>query len=440
MKIAFCLHHFLPGYIGGTEIYILNLAKQLIKAHNDVVVIIPNPGIEITEEYYYEEIRIIKYAENSTEDRGMILGNTKPEGLGKFAEILVKENPSLVHFHELAPGRGPCRFHVEKVKELLIPIVITFHVPFYTCFKGTLIYKATEKCDGEIKIDKCTACIYHYKNITGFKATLLNTLATNLFKANINATFLNNPVGTAIGFPFVVNKIKNDLLYYAASAEKIIVIAEWYKQVLRLNKVPAEKIVFIQQGLSTGSFNKPAAIDVSLPIRVVYIGRITPLKGLHLLIDAILQLPVEKICLSIYGLETEDDYVVSLKNKTRAIENITWHGRISPATVVPALSSYHLLCLPSAFEMSPLVIQEAFAAGIPVIASDVNGNAEQIKDGINGWLFSTNDSGNLKDKLSALVNNTSLIDSAKKQLPILNTFEEVGNAHQTLYGGILKDF
>lgn len=42
-------------------------------------------------------------------------------------------------------------------------------------------------------------------------------------------------------------------------------------------------------------------------------------------------------------------------------------------------------------EMSPLVIQEAFAARLPVIASNVYGNAEQITHGENGLLFNFND-------------------------------------------------
>jgi hypothetical protein len=60
MKLVFCLHHFLPEFVGGTEIYVANLAKQLVQKGNQVVVIIPNLGTNSTDEYFHEGIRVIK--------------------------------------------------------------------------------------------------------------------------------------------------------------------------------------------------------------------------------------------------------------------------------------------------------------------------------------------------------------------------------------------
>lgn len=440
MKIILCLHHFLPEYVGGTEIYTFNLAKQLIQKNIDVLIVVPNLGEDTTTEYLYEGIKVIKYAENSIEDRSMILGKKKPDGLEVFADIIKSECPSLVHFHELAPGRGFNIFHVEKVYDLRIPLVITFHVPFYTCFKGSLIYKEDTACDGTIEIEKCTTCIYHQKGIKGLKASLFTKAAMGLFNLNINTTRLNNSVGTALGFPFVINKIKSDLLRLSFFAERIVVIADWYKQVLERNKIPAEKITFIKQGLTGQKHETMTPLEVALPIRVVYMGRITHLKGFHLLIDAILKLPSSKISLDIYGLETEDEYVVSCKGKTKHARNIAWKGRVDTSKVIPVLSTYHLLCVPSAFEMSPLVIQEAFAAGIPVLASDVPGNVEQIEDGENGWLFKSNNSADLKSKLEGFIADKTLIENAKKKLPELNTFKEVGNDHEALYHSIVENY
>jgi glycosyltransferase involved in cell wall biosynthesis len=68
--------------------------------------------------------------------------------------------------------------------------------------------------------------------------------------------------------------------------------------------------------------------------------------------------------------------------------------------------------------MSPLVIKEAFAAGIPVLASNVYGNAEQINDGKNGWLFKFNDSDALKTKLQQLIDDPFLVEIAQKNLEL----------------------
>ena len=439
MKIAFCLHHFLPTHIAGTEIYVFNLAVHLKAMGVDTLVIIPNLGSDSNEEYEHDGIRVIKYAENSVEDRAMILGKTRPDGLSRFVTVLKDEQPDVVHFHELAPGRGFNIFHVKAVHQLQVPVVLTFHLSGYTCFKGSLMYKDIIKCDGQIKIRRCTECVYQSKKITGIKGQVLTATAMSLFKTGINTTVLNNSIATAFGFPFVISKIKNDLLKLTDIAEKIIVLANWYKVVLEKNGVATEKLVYIKQGLTNSPPKAPSNAGIILPLKIVFIGRISPLKGLHLLIDAINELPEEKISLYIYGHETGDGYVAECKQKSASKKNIHWMGAISPPDVIATLSRYHLLCLPSTFsEMSPLVIREAFAAGLPVLASDVYGNAEQIENGVNGWLFRFKDSIDLQTKIQMLITDPSLVQVAKQHLPSPFLFKQVAAMQLKVYEGILK--
>ena len=87
--------------------------------------------------------------------------------------------------------------------------------------------------------------------------------------------------------------------------------------------------------------------------------------------------------------------------------------------------------------MSPLVIQESFAAGIPVLASDIYGNAEQVIDNVNGWLFKFNDSKHLKMKLQQLIDDPERIRSAKQNLPAIRSFKEVAAEYEKLYNNIL---
>lgn len=438
MKIIICLHHFLPEVVGGTEIYTLCLAHHLKKLGVEAMILIPNLGNPLTNEYEYEEIRIIRYAENSVEDRKMIMGKKAPDGLGGFAEILKNENPDIIHFHELAPGRGINIFHVEKAHELNIPIVLTFHLAAYTCFKGSLIYKEIKKCDGIIKIKRCTDCVYHAKNITGVKAKFLSNIAVSLFNLGINPTALNSTIGTALGFPFVINKIKNDLLRFARLAEKIVVLSDWYKDVVEKNGIGTEKLVFMKQGLTSKSQKHINAIKVSYPLKIVFLGRIARMKGLHLLIEAVCKIPEEKISLYIYGPELDDHYARECRKKSVSKINIFWQGTIPSEDVIPTLSNYHLLCLPSYFEMSALVVQEAFAAGLPILASDVYGNAEQITDGVNGWLFRFKDGDHLLEKLKLLINDLSSIEAARLHLPAPGMFKEIATEHFKLYKEIIQ--
>ena len=439
MKILFCLHHFLPEHVAGTEIYTLRLAQNLQLLGNEVVVVIPNFGSIHTIEYQFESIRIIKYSEVTISDRDIIMGKKQPEGLKDFANVLLAEQPDVIHFHELSPGRGINVFHVQKAAELHFSVVLTFHLASYSCFKGSLVYKDETRCDGIVKIKRCTECVYQSKNITGAKAKLLINSALALYYLNINPTILNSTLGTALGFPFVIQKIKKDLFTLSHLAKKIVVLTNWYKDVLERNGIPPEKLKFIEQGLTNEIPENILDTAIDLPLRVVFIGRISEVKGLHILIDAICNLPEDKISLYIYGPETEKGYAEICKQKTVAKKNVHWLGPIAPDKVIITLSQYHLLCLPSAFEMSPLVIKEAFAAGLPVIASRVYGNEEQIIDGTNGWLFHLKDSNDLTEKLKLLIADLSLIEKAKLVLPTSNTFSNIASEHIKMYSEILNE-
>jgi glycosyltransferase involved in cell wall biosynthesis len=369
----------------------------------------------------------------------MIMGKQKPTGLQAFSDILKREEPDIIHFHEISPGRGINIFHVEQANLLKIPIVLTFHLSGYSCIKGSLIYKDERKCDGLINTERCTSCVYHSKNISGIKEKFLSKLSHALFKRGIDLTNLNSTIGTALGFPFVIDKIKNDLLKLAFLAENIVVLTKWYKDILLKNGVPSDKLIFIKQGVTNEQKPQLIHANCELPLQVVFIGRISPLKGLHLLITAICDIPADKISLFIYGQETEDGYLLDCKQLSKGKNNIHWMGVIPSTDVIKTLSKYHMLCLPSTFsEMSPLVIQEAFAAGLPVLASDVYGNAEQIKVGINGWLFRFNDSNDLADKLKYLIDDLKLIETAKDGIPNTNSFSNVSKMYLDLYLEILS--
>ena len=88
--------------------------------------------------------------------------------------------------------------------------------------------------------------------------------------------------------------------------------------------------------------------------------------------------------------------------------------------------------------MGPFVLKEAFAAGVPVLASDVYGNAEQITDGENGWLFKFKNVEDLKKRIEKLIKHPLLIYKENLIIPAVKTFETVADEHVTLYEKILS--
>lgn len=440
MKIIHCLNHFIPEQIGGTEIYILSLAKSLLAHRAESVVLIPNYGFTTNEVYFVEGIKVVKYAEPSLVSRSLIMGKAKPLGVEAFTELLLEEAPAVVHFHTIGNSIGITLHHLVAARALGFKTVITFHLSGYSCKTGNLMYKDEVVCDGYIDIRRCTACVYAVKQMVPIKQRLLLSTAMLAYKLNYDTTNWASTLGTAIGFPFVIEHLKETLVAIVAHCDKAVVLTQWYKKVLLLNDIPEDKLVLISQGLPVQEYHPLQQVTDEWPavIKLVFIGRIMEEKGLHLLIAAVQQSAPSAISLDIFAQPNDSAYAKALKNITAANLNISWKGLLAPGIVVATLAAYDVLCLPSIVcEMSPLVIQEAFAAGIPVIASNVYGNQEQVSDGINGWLFNFNDSNDLKIKLQMLIDNPMMIEEAKQMIPAIKTFDVVAQEYIGVYKNVL---
>lgn len=423
--------------VAGTEIYVLSLAKAMQKKGYEVLVLIPNYGRNIDESYIHQNIRVVKFAESTVLNRKLIVGKTIPEGVNNFSKILQIENPTIIHFHTVGGSNGVSLHHVRAAKQTTAKLVSTLHLAGYSCKTNNLLYKKKEPCNGYIDVLKCTKCVYAEKNLGVLKTNVLYAAATMAYKFNYDPSNWDNTIGTAIGFPFIIKKLKNDLAELFDLSAKVVVLTKWYKKVIELNGISPNKIQFISQGLAGLTSSSKANNNTDL-LKLVFVGRINSSKGLHLLLQAMSKISSEKIALDIFGPLSDEQYANEWKIFSSSIKNVRWMGIIEPSEIVNTLVNYSALCLPSVIcEMSPLVIQEAYAAGIPVVASNVYGNAEQIIDGKNGWLFNFNDINDLKNKLQQLINDPLLIEKASQHILPVKSFEKVADEHEILYKEII---
>ena len=82
--------------------------------------------------------------------------------------------------------------------------------------------------------------------------------------------------------------------------------------------------------------------------------------------------------------------------------------------IVSMYQASNVYVLPSYREGLPLTIFEAFASGLPVVASPVNGIPYEMKDGINGFFVDYGDIKNLKDKILLMLSDKKLATKISK--------------------------
>ena len=438
MKIIHCLNHFLPQQVAGTEVYAWALCKQLQEMGCDVSILIPNYDSTEPADYFYDDLKIHKYAEPSIVDRELITGQRQVDGLINFLDYLKSEKPDIIHFHELAGSNGIGVAHFEAAKSTGAKIVFTMHLSGITCHTGTLMFENKTLCDGKIIESRCAYCALVRRTGSITKAKVLSAAASPLYNAGINLMEWQSSLGTALSYPFIIQKLKNDLVRIYEACDMMIPITDWYANILKLNGVPNDKLKVIKQALPFVSHNSTEKEKRPLkPLKIIFVGRIDELKGITLMLNAIMEIPSADIQLDIYGSGPDANYISSCKTLTGQNSNISWMGKLSQPDVIKTMMQYDALILPSMFsEMSPLVIQEAFAAGIPVIGSNVYGIEEQVKDGVNGLLFEFGNKESLLGVLRLLIDDHLFLDRLSVNIAAPNNFKEVAMETMIMYRSV----
>jgi glycosyltransferase involved in cell wall biosynthesis len=93
-----------------------------------------------------------------------------------------------------------------------------------------------------------------------------------------------------------------------------------------------------------------------------------------------------------------------------------------------------VLVFPSVwYENYPQVLQEAFASGTPVIASDIGALPELVHDGKNGRLFTPGDAIDLRDKMQSFIDCPDLIRIFGQNSQSVRSIQEEATALERIY-------
>ncbi len=153
----------------------------------------------------------------------------------------------------------------------------------------------------------------------------------------------------------------------------------------------------------TGTETLPPANKTT--IDVVYVGQLVRRKGLDLLFAAMEPLFTDYGSLNLHligsgDMQSELEDWVRVRNLSGRIK---FEGTLNPRQVTERISRADMLALPSRWDGWGLVVNEALMAGVPVIVSDMCGAADVVRNGVNGYIFRSEDVPDLRDKLKTFL-------------------------------------
>jgi glycosyltransferase involved in cell wall biosynthesis len=164
--------------------------------------------------------------------------------------------------------------------------------------------------------------------------------------------------------------------------------------------------------------------------RVLYVGRLSPVKGVQYLIRAMKQVhdTIPDAKLIIIGHGRERKMLETLSKELGIQKHVQFSGEVPHEKVLSFMQQADVFVLPSLSEGFPMVIVEALACGLPVVASRVGGMPEIITNDTNGYLVEAKDAEALAEKILVLLQDEKLrkkISDNNKELVKKYTWENV---------------
>jgi glycosyltransferase involved in cell wall biosynthesis len=191
-------------------------------------------------------------------------------------------------------------------------------------------------------------------------------------------------------------------------ASRVLAVAATVHQALD-GIVDARRLELLRNGVDLDRFRPSAASDPDGPPKVLFVGVLTPRKGVLDLFEASDRLRGRGVEHELWlAGGTPDEGGDAEQQVTQAAPAWTrWLGRCSPEEMPDVYAAADVFCLPSWWEGTPLTALEAMASGLPVVASSVGDLPDLVVEGATGHLVPARDPQALALALEALVSDAT---------------------------------
>jgi glycosyltransferase involved in cell wall biosynthesis len=399
MKILLVSHKFPPYSLGGVEVYTHNLAQALSRQH------------QVSVFYRHDDAEGPAFAEHDEDVDGILTRRVscRPSGLAdsvageflgtflnrqiedSFSRFVTQIQPDLIHVQHVMALSARL---LHLARESGIPVLLTLHDYWFICGNSQLIWPDALTCQGKAWGVNCVRCAAAAR----FPTRLVDWLRPALAPLFL---YRDRVVGAAARQAYQFVSPSRFLIdqYVAAG-------------------FPADRFLHLENGLRLEHIKQYPWQPADGPLRVTFLGSLAWQKGVQVLVKAFNGLPEGAARLQIWGDPAVfPEYVQSLHDLS-AHPAIHFMGRIANERVGEVLADSDVMVVPSVwYENSPVVIQEARAAGVPVIASGHGAMAEKVRHDVDGLLFPPGDAAALRQTLQRLIDEPDLLPHLRRNIP-----------------------
>jgi glycosyltransferase involved in cell wall biosynthesis len=447
LRVLHAIHDFLPRHQAGSEIYAANLAKTLQRRGHHITVLAAayDPTRRHGEVIWrlFDGLPVVEVVNNWT--FGGFASAWSPAELDQiFAAILDATGPDVLHCHNLlnlslnlpalARQRGAA-------------IVGTLHDYTLVCPSGgQRIHKAEQHVCHTIEANRCARCFrqsqFHAQMVLGRTlnrpgGSVAATLAVHVRR---HAPGLVNRLASAAA------QVQRDMGPSATDISARMDRARAAFSELDYVAAPSQSLAdefarlgFDMARVAVSDYGFPVVTlrhraPATGPLRVGFVGTLVWHKGVHTLVEAARRVAPGRIETLIFGdTETFPDYTAELR-RLAANASIRFMGRFDRDASAEVYDQLDVLVVPSIWlENSPLVIHEAFMAGVPVIGSRIGGIPDLIEDGVNGLLVTPDSADDLARAIETLAADRQRLAAMAERLPRVKSIDDDAGEWEAIY-------
>ncbi len=398
MNILQVIHGYPPYYMAGSEVYTWNLCRELARGHHVSVFTrtensyAPTYEETVSFEEGVEVFRINKPLRDYTL-RDKYLDERMDDA---FRSVLDRVRPDIVHFGHLSHLSS--QLPVIARREHGIPTALTIHDFWMLCPRGQLVRPDLTLCDGPSD-DACLLC---------WRTNLKETVGIEDVRAH--------------------RRHMRDVLEHI---DLFLSPSHTLERFYLDQGLPPEKIRYSPYGFKNILAPSGRSVVGEGSLRLGFMGRVIPVKGIHLLLRAFTG-TTGPATLDVWGSAGSDRRW--LEELTGDDPRVRFRGGYDNDQAHEVLAGMDVLVTPSLWlENSPLVIQEAFMAGLPVITSNVGGMAELVHHRENGLLFPLGDESALRSLLQGIIDEPASLSNLRPARDSVRTIKDDAQSCAELY-------
>lgn len=407
MRVLLAVHQFPPEFAAGTETLTLRVAQELARRGYTVTVLAAGPSrrdLPPLSEHHVEGVRVLRLNPPAAPPfwrGGIVSSYWRPDLAVLLETVLDMERPDLVHV-----------FHLRRLTlELLylcrrrrLSVVATLTDYWCCCPTGQLSLPDLQLCAGPEPGSANCARHLAARLVPPLQATPLAPWRWLM----------------RIGGWAGLRRRPQEMDQTFAACQVVLVGSETMAATLRRNGFAHWPVQVCPHGVVATDQPtaplRPTWQPGTRPARVGFIGTLRPAKGAHLLLEALQSWTGPALELSLYGSPLDDPgYAARLRRHAgRLPPRVTpvWMGTFPPAELDSVLGGLDVLVVPSLWiENSPLIVLQALAARLPVVAFDVEGIREQIDHDRTGVLVPLGDAPALAEALLGLLQQPGRLEA-----------------------------